>query len=79
MLRVTIHEGARTRTIKLEGKIVGPWVEELSRTWHSLAGSLSSKELHLDPRDVDFVDAMGRQLCVRSIRRRTLAAYSIPL
>lgn len=62
MLRVTIHEDARTRTIQLEGKIVGPWVEELSRTWHSLAGSLGSRELYLDLRDVAFVDAKGRQL-----------------
>ena len=70
MLRVTIHEDARTRTIQLEGKIVGPWVEELSCIWHSLEGSLGSKELHLDLRDVDFVGAKGRQL-LREIYQKT--------
>jgi anti-anti-sigma regulatory factor len=74
MLRITIHENAATQTIQLEGKIAGPWVEEFGRTWHSLAGSLGSKELHLDLRDVAFVDAKGRQL-LREIYQRTNASF----
>jgi hypothetical protein len=74
MLRITIHENAAAQTIQLEGKIAGPWVEEFSRTWHSLAASLGSKELHLDLRDVAFVDAKGRQL-LRDIYHRTNASF----
>ena len=62
MLRITIHEGSKVQTIQLEGKIAGPWVEELGCTWHSLAPSLGSKQLYLDLRGVAFVDAKGRQL-----------------
>jgi len=74
MLRITIHDGARAQTIQLEGKIVGPWVEEFSHTWQSLAASLGSKDLHLDLRDVAFVDAKGRQL-LREIYQRTNACF----
>jgi hypothetical protein len=74
MLRITIHEGATTQTIQLEGKIVGLWVEELSRTWDSLAPLLGSKHLHLDLRSVAFVDDKGRQL-LREIYQQTNACF----
>jgi hypothetical protein len=74
MLRITIHDGAMARTIQLEGKIAGPWVEELGRTWHSLAASLGSKKLHLDLRDVAFIDDKGRQL-LREIYQGTNADF----
>ena len=62
MLRITIHETSKRQTIQLEGKIVGPWVAELSRVWRSLAPALGSRELLLDLRGVAFIDADGRQL-----------------
>ena len=74
MLRITIHEGSEAQTIQLEGKIAGPWVEELNRTWHSLVPSLGSKELHLDLSGVAFVDAKGRQL-LREIYQKTNACF----
>jgi anti-anti-sigma regulatory factor len=74
MLRITIHESAKVQTIQLEGKISGPWVEELDRTWHSLAPSLGSKELHLDLRGVAFVDSKGRRL-LQEIYRNTKACF----
>jgi hypothetical protein len=36
MLRITVQEDAKEHVIRLEGKIVGPWVEEFARTWRSL-------------------------------------------
>jgi anti-anti-sigma regulatory factor len=74
MLRITIQEGPTVQTIRLEGKIVGPWVEEFDRTWHSLELSLGPKELHLDLRGVSFVDARGRQL-LREIYRKVNARF----
>ena len=64
MLRITIHEGAKAQTIQLEGKIVGPWVEEFNRAWHLLAPSLGSKELHLDLRGVAFVSSRAESILV---------------
>jgi len=69
MLRITVREDQRTHTIKLEGKIGGPWVEELERTWSALGPSLGSKRLQLDLRDVAFADDKGRELLHRIYRQ----------
>ena len=74
MLRITIHEGSKGPTIQLEGKLAGPWVEELLRIRDSLAPSLGSKQLQLDLRGVAFVDAEGRHL-LREIYRQTNARF----
>lgn len=74
MLRITVYEDQGTQTIKLEGKIGGPWVEELERMWTSLAPSLGSKRLQLDLRDVAFADDRGREL-LRRIYRKTHAGF----
>jgi hypothetical protein len=76
MLRITVEQGERAQTIKLEGKVVGPWVEELNRTWHSLGPSLGSTELRLDLRSVSFVDGKGREL-LREIYQRTNARFLV--
>jgi anti-anti-sigma regulatory factor len=76
MLRITIHENAKGQTIQLEGKIAGPWVEELTRIWLSLALPVGSKALCLDLRDVAFVDAKGRQL-LREIYQNTNVRFLV--
>ena len=74
MLRITVRDGEKNRTIKLEGKIGGPWVEEFERTCQSVVPTLEGKELHLDLREVGFVDAKGRGL-LREIYRKTNARF----
>jgi len=74
MLRITVQNGEKAQTIKLEGKVVGPWVEELERTCQSVVRSLGARELHLDLRGVGFVDAKGRGL-LREMYLRTNARF----
>jgi len=74
MLKITVAESEGAETIKLEGKIAGPWVEELNRTWHDLTPSLGRKQLELDMRGVGFVDSKGRQL-LREIYKETNACF----
>jgi anti-anti-sigma regulatory factor len=74
MLRITICEGPTAKTIQLEGKISGPWVQELQRTWESMRSSLGSKGLQIDLRGIAFVDNSGRQV-LREIYRRTKAIF----
>jgi anti-anti-sigma regulatory factor len=62
MLRITVQRRARETTMKLEGRLAGPWVEELNRTWESLAPSLESKKVCVDLCEVTFVDAKGKQV-----------------
>jgi anti-anti-sigma regulatory factor len=74
MLRITTFEDAGTSTMKLEGKIAGPWVAEFAHTWQSLAASLGPRKLRLDLRSVSFVDPAGQQL-LREIYRQTHAEF----
>jgi anti-anti-sigma regulatory factor len=74
MLRITLQESERAQTIKLEGKIAGPWVEEFNRSWQSLEALPGSRELRLDLRGVAFVDAKGREL-LRKIYQKTNARF----
>ena len=48
--------------MKLEGKLVGPWVGECRQAWLALQPSLNSRKLSLDLCGITFVDASGMQL-----------------
>ena len=74
MLRISEVTGEHsTWTLKVEGKIRGPWVDELSRA----CDENSSKKLSLDLSEVTFVDAAGVELLRKLLQRGvTLAACS---
>lgn len=55
-------------TIRLEGKVIGPWVEECHRTWDAIRADLGTKRLRLDVRGVTFMDDRGTAL-LRKIHR----------
>ncbi len=59
MLRITIQKGSGPATLKLEGKLAGPWVEELKDICRS--GSAAEAVL-VDLIGVSFVDASGKDL-----------------
>jgi ABC-type transporter Mla MlaB component len=58
--------------MKLEGKLVGPWVAECRRAWLALESSLTAKKLALDLCGVTFVDDSGVAL-LHDIYRATRA------
>jgi ABC-type transporter Mla MlaB component len=61
MLRITqIESGPTVQTLKLEGKLVGPWVEELAR--FSRQSILNQTQPDLDLSAVAFVDGAGLEL-----------------
>ena len=62
MLRITIDDEANPVRLKLEGRIVGPWVAELDRTWHSLSPSLGERKLCVDLCGVSYIDHEGRRI-----------------
>lgn len=65
MLRITRISSQDSDTLKLEGKLLGPWVGELS---HVLA-ELNGRAMGLDLSAVTFVDATGTELLRDLIRR----------
>jgi hypothetical protein len=55
---ITRSEGSDlTHTLKLEGKLMGPWVGELESS--CLASPVSPERVRLDLLDLTFVDAEG--------------------
>jgi hypothetical protein len=59
LLKITVQKGPGSSTLKLEGKLAGPWVEELKDVWSSES---ASEAVLVDLIDVSFVDAAGKDL-----------------
>lgn len=68
MLRITAEgEAEGVRTLKLEGSVVGPWVEELRTVAYACLARGSA--LRLDVSGVGYVDREGAML-LRELKRR---------
>jgi len=65
MLKITIHNSANAATLNLEGRLAGPWVEELERSWRGVKDGSPDKPVIVDLCEVTFVDAEGRRLLSR--------------
>lgn len=62
MLKITLHDSAKTFRLELEGKLAGPWVREVELCWQTAESSIQDKDLIIDMREVTFVDASGEAL-----------------
>ena len=58
-LRITIEENATSIAVILEGRIAGPWADELNRTWSELAPSIETKKVSIDLSNATYADANG--------------------
>lgn len=61
MLRITIHNEPARRTFQLEGKLAGPWVDELGRCWQSSLAASAPVAVRFDLTGVTFIDAAGKE------------------
>lgn len=68
MLKVTTTQQNQTITLKLEGKLAGPWVQEVTRVWADTACSPRNSYV-VDLRSVTFIDSPGRELLARMSRQ----------
>ena len=59
MLKITVEKNSEAIVLKLEGRLTGPWVEELDRLWELTAPVLNERKLSLDLREITFADAGG--------------------
>ena len=62
VLRISLDSADSWVAMRLEGKVIGPWVEECHRAWESIRADLGSKQLRLDLRGVTFVDGRGTEM-----------------
>jgi hypothetical protein len=68
MLRITIHDKPRVTSFVIEGKLVGPWVEELEKCWESVLATEPSSTILVNLTAVTFIDYEGRELLTRMRR-----------
>ena len=64
MLKITTDEMPDSITMKLEGSIRGPWVEELNKAWLESMSKIGKRTLVLELAGVAFADGAGRELLI---------------
>ena len=67
MLRVTREEGKQPPTLKVEGKLCGPWVPELEREWSSADSEAEGRGVVADLSNLTFLDSAGWELLERMV------------
>jgi hypothetical protein len=76
MLRITVVESSKTAvTLRAEGQIAGPWVEEL-RTACNVHTSPHDVQLSLELADISFANNAGIAL-LRELRNRGIGLIHI--
>ena len=60
MLRITTNNCPRALTLRLEGRLEGPWVAVLVQVWSGALPNLNGRPLRIDLNGVTFVDAHGK-------------------
>ena len=69
MLKVTVERGDRVTTLKLEGKLSGPWVDEAAKVWSVVVVGTAAKDVVVDLSGVTFIDKEGKKLLGQMLRR----------
>jgi len=62
MLKITTLTNAESIILRLEGRLAGPWVQELERCWGSTVGTTTNLPLSVDLSAVTYVDSDGKNL-----------------
>jgi hypothetical protein len=69
VLKISITHNSPVATLKIEGKLVGPWAMELGRTWHDLWLSANQMPLRVDIRGLSFADQQGTHILQEIVRK----------
>jgi hypothetical protein len=65
MLRLRTLTRFGETLLVLEGRLTGPWVDELARCWEGLRGEKHAGPIRVDLDGVTFVSAAGKALLAR--------------
>ena len=69
MLKITTQSDSERIRFKLDGKLAGPWVDELARTWDSTTSSAERRPIVVNLSEVTFIDADGKKLLARMFQQ----------
>ncbi|HEY7164615.1 MAG TPA: hypothetical protein VIB79_08645 [Candidatus Binatia bacterium] len=67
MLRITTRVDGTGTILDLEGKLAGPWVEELENCWKQIG--VESQPLRVSLKSVTFIDSAGTTLLDKMHRK----------
>ena len=62
MMKITTHLNGESTVLRLEGRLAGPWVQELERCWDATVGASTRHLLSVDLSAVTYVDSEGKNL-----------------
>jgi anti-anti-sigma regulatory factor len=62
MLKITAEQSGQSLSLRLEGRVEGPWVEVLRRTWTDAMSHDGAQRVKMDFGGVSFLDSGGQQL-----------------
>ncbi|MGQ0557229.1 MAG: STAS domain-containing protein [Nitrospiraceae bacterium] len=68
MFKITTQTDAGITTLKLDGKLTSPWIEELDRYWQDMPGSQRKRTL-VDLTGVTFIGPEGKTILARMWRQ----------
>jgi len=60
MLRITTNHCPQALTLRLEGRLEGPWIAVLAQCWSGALPNLNGRQLRIDLNGLTFVDAQGK-------------------
>jgi outer membrane protein len=74
MMKATLVQQGEQTTIKVEGRLAGPWVGELEQSWNEASAGHGPGAVLVELADVSFVDEAGRLLLMKISRAGTRLA-----
>jgi anti-anti-sigma factor len=69
MLMITVEADAPTVTLRLDGRLAGPGIRELARSWSAAASKQPNRRVLLDLAGVTAVDASGKDFLAKAYRQ----------
>ena len=72
MLKITIDIEGKRANLELEGRLAGPWVEELRDCWQRARSD--DRQINVVLKQVTFIDGAGRQLLAEMHRQGAVLA-----
>ena len=75
MLRITTDDNPQVLTLRLEGRLEGPWVEVLTECWRGALAGSASRRRSVDLNGVTFIDGEGKARLAQ-MHARSMAAFA---
>jgi hypothetical protein len=68
MLKISIVESRTHRRLVLEGKLVGPWADELRPAWERAKAELGGRELVVEVKNLIVINQAGENVLLELMR-----------